>query len=160
MVGSNQGNFFENATAYSKRKLKTTVSTLSFEAIFLTTKFKRLGDRRNLSKDLCRQNSFEQLELFHAHSLHNGTKSLDCKFITFFFSLPPLSLSYTHTNKHTHTQTHTHTHTQRQLTYSHSNTLKHSHTRTKTHTNAHTLSQFFSILLSLPSYIPIFLWNS
>jgi len=27
LVGSNQGNFFENATACSKRKLKTTVAT-------------------------------------------------------------------------------------------------------------------------------------
>jgi len=34
LVGSNQGNFFENSTACSKRKLKTTVATQLYEHAF------------------------------------------------------------------------------------------------------------------------------
>jgi len=35
LVGSNQGHYFENATACSKRTLKTTVATLHYTAPYI-----------------------------------------------------------------------------------------------------------------------------
>jgi len=46
LIGSNQGNFFENGTAFSKRTLKTTVATQLKVLIFFGTIIDEQGTKK------------------------------------------------------------------------------------------------------------------